>query len=111
MRLTAGYNVSVSDSHTCLLVLLTLLAGAKTLQIQETHLKPLMNKRLAVTPRDVITHSSLIDCAVTCRVTSWCFAANMLPDRRTCQLLSEEVSDDDESLLEDEGWKYIREYA
>ena len=111
MRLTAGYDVSVSVSHTCLLVLLTLLAGAATLQTQGFYLKPVMHKRLDVTPRDVIAHSSVIDCAVTCRQTSWCVAANLLPDRRTCQLLTEEVSDDDESLDSADGWKYMREYA
>ena len=111
MRLNAGHDVSVPYSGICLLVLLTLLAGAETLQTQETHLKPQMNKRLDVTPRDVITRSSAIDCAVTCRLTSWCVAANLLPDSRTCQLLTEEVSDDHESLDSADGWKYIREYS
>ena len=111
MRLATGYDVSVSVSNTCLLVLLALLPGAKTLQIKATYSKPLMHKRLDVTPRDVITRSSAIHCAVTCRLTSWCVTANLLPDRRTCQLLTEEVPDDDESLLEDNGWKYLREYA
>ena len=111
MRPRTGYDVSVSDWHTCLPVLFTFLASVETLQIQGTYSTPLMHKRLDVTPRDVITRSSAIDCAVTCRLTSWCVAANLLPDRRTCQLLTEEVSDDDGSLLEDEGWKYLREYA
>ena len=96
---------------TFLVVLHTLLAGAKTLHIPGLSSKALTHKRLDVTPRDVMTRSSAINCEATCRLTSWCFAANLLPDRRTCQLLSEEVSDDDESLLPAEGWKYIREYA
>ena len=111
MCLNSGYDVGVPDSSIRLLILLTLLAAAETLQTQETHLKPQVNRRLDVTPRDVITHSSAIDCAATCRQTSWCVAANLLPDRRTCQLLTEEVPDDDESLDSDDGWKYIREYA
>ena len=110
MRLSAGYDVSVPDFYTFLLVLFTLFAIAKTLQIQATYSK-LTHKRLDVTPRDVITRSSAIHCEATCRQTSWCFAANLLPDRRTCQLLTEEVSDDDESLDSVDGWKYIREYA
>ena len=110
MRLSTGYNdVSVPGMYTILLALLTLLAGAKTLQIQGTYLKTLTHKRLDVTPRDVITRSSAIHCEATCRLTSWCFAANLLPDRRTCQLLSEEVSDDDESLQSADGWTYLRE--
>ena len=111
MRLSRRCEVSVPVSHTSLLVLFTFLVGAAKLQIQETHLKPVMHKRLDVTPRDVMTRSSAINCTVTCGMTSWCVAANLLPDRRTCQLLTEEVSDDDGSLLEDEGWKYLREYA
>ena len=111
MRLSRRCEVSVPVSHTSLLVLFTFLVGAATLQIQETYSKPQMNKRLDVTPRDVITRSSAIDCAVTCRLTSWCVAANLLPDRRTCQLLTEEVPDDDGSLDSADGWKYLREYA
>ena len=111
MCLNSGYDVGVPYSSIRLLVLLTLLAGAETLQTQETHLKPQVNRRLDVTPRDVITHSSAIDCAATCRLTSWCVAANLLPDRRTCQLLTQEVPDDHESLLPADGWKYIREYT
>ena len=111
MRLSAECNVSVPVSRTCLLVLFTFLAGAETLQNQETYLTPVVDKRLDVTARDVLAHSSTIDCAATCRVTSWCFAANLLPDGSTCQLLTEEVSDDDDSLLPADGWKYFREYS
>ena len=108
MRLSTGYNVSVPDLHTSLVVLLTLLAGANTVLIPGSYSKPPTHKRLDVTPRDVLTRSSAINCETTCRQTSWCFAANLLPDRRTCQLLSEEVSDDDESLQSADGWRYLR---
>ena len=111
MGLGALHDVKVPRLHTCSLLLLTLLTGAKTLQIQGSCSKALMHKRLDVTARDVITRSSAIHCEATCRQTSWCVAANLLPDRRTCQLLTEEVPDDDESLDSDDGWKYIREYA
>ena len=111
MHLSAGYDVSVQDMRTCLLVLLTVVVVAETLQTQDLNLKSLLYMRLDVTPRDVMTRSSLIDCAVTCRLTSWCVSANLLPDRRTCQLLTEEVSDDDESLLPADGWTYLREYV
>ena len=111
MCLNSGYDVGVPYSSIRLLILLALLVAAETLQAQETHLKPRVNRRLDITPRDAITHSSAIDCAVTCRLTSWCVAANLLPDGSTCQLLTEEVPDDDESLDSDDGWKYIREYA
>ena len=91
-----------------LVMLLTLFAGVNTAQIQGSYSNAVMNKRLDVTPRDVITRSSVIHCEATCRQTSWCLAANLLPDRRTCQLLSEEVSDDDESLQSADGWRYLR---
>ena len=111
MRMRTGHNISVTYSHTCfLLLILALLAGANTSQIQGTYSKPLLHKRLGVTPRDVLTRSSAIHCETTCRLTSWCVAANLLPDRETCQLLTEEVSDDDDSLDSADGWKYIRKY-
>ena len=68
---------------------------------------PVSNRRLDVTPQDVVTRSSKIKCAATCRSTSWCVSANLAPDRSTCQLLSEEVSDD-ASLESVDGWSYIR---
>ena len=111
MRLSTGYDVGVPVWHTSLVVLLTLLAGAKTVLIPGSHSKPLMHKRLDVTPRDVMTRSSVINCETTCRLTLWCVAANFLPYIRTCQLLTEEVSDDDETLDSADGWKYIRECA
>ena len=92
-----------------LVMLLTLLAGVNTVQIQGSYSNAVMNKRLDVTPRDVLTRSSAIHCEATCRQTSWCVAANLMPDRSTCQLLTEEVSDDDDSLQSAERWKYLRE--
>ena len=111
MRLSTGYDVGVPDLHTNLVVLLTLFAGVNTVLIPGSYSKPPTHKRLDVTPRDVLTRSSAINCETTCRLTSWCFAANLLPDRRTCQLLTEEVSDDDESLDSADGWKYFRKFA
>ena len=71
------------------------------------NVRPVGNRRLDVTPHDVMTHSSLVKCSTTCRLTSWCVSANLLPDRSTCQLLSEEVSD--VTLLESvDGWSYLR---
>ena len=93
---------------TCVFVLLTLRYSVVTSQITAASTKVLKHKRLDVMPRDVLTRSSAIHCEATCRQTSWCFAANLLPDRRTCQLLSEEVSDDDESL-QSAGDTYVRE--
>ena len=71
------------------------------------NVKPVANKRLDVTPQDVVTRSSKVKCAATCRVTAWCVSANLAPDRSTCQLLSEEVSDET-SLESADGWSYIR---
>ena len=91
-----------------LFVLLMLFRSVVTSQLTGASTKVLKHKRLDVTPRDVITRSSAIHCEATCRLTSWCVAANLLPDRRTCQLLSEEVSDDAPSLYSADGWRYLR---
>ena len=66
-----------------------------------------MNKRFDVTPQNVMTQSSKISCAVACVSTSWCASANLSPDTSTCQMLSEEVSDE-ASLDQADGWTYIR---
>ena len=73
------------------------------------NVKPVGNRRLDVTPHDVMTHSSLVKCSMTCRLTSWCVSANLSPDHSTCELLSEEVSNLT-SLQLAEGWSYLREY-
>ena len=104
-----GNNVIAQAWRICLFTLLTLPAGTMTSQIQQIHIKPVRNKRLNVAARDVITRSSAIKCESTCRQTSWCTSANMAPDRSTCHLLSEEVSDVG-SLEEAQGWSYLREY-
>ena len=104
-----GNNVIAQAWRICLLMLLTLPVGTMTSQIQQIHIKPVRNKRLNVAARDVITRSSAIKCESTCRQTSWCTSANMAPDRSTCHLLSEEVSDVG-SLEEAHGWSYLRKY-
>ena len=109
MKFFESNNVSTEASHIFLLTLLTLLGGTVTSQIQQVHIKPIKNKRLNVPARDVMTRSSAVKCESTCRQTSWCTSANMAPDRSTCHLLSEEVSDVT-SLESAEGWSYQRTY-
>ena len=92
-----------------LLLLLTLCNSVVTSQIKETYMKVLKHKRLDVTPREVVTRSSAIRCEATCRSTSWCASANLSPDKSTCHLLSEEVSDVT-PLQSAEGWRYLREF-
>ena len=90
-------------------LLLTHVCVVMTSQIQYINVKPTKNKLLDVTPHDVMTHSSLVKCFSTCRLTPWCASSNLSPDRSTCQLLSEEVSDV-RSLQSAEGWSYLCEY-
>ena len=71
--------------------------------------RPIANRCLNVTSRDVMTHSSLVKCSVVCGWTSWCLSVNVASDGSTCQLLSEEVSDV-ASLQSAEGWSYLREF-
>ena len=107
MQLLAGCDVSAPRVGGCLLALLTLVTSTATSQIQQINVRPVKNKRLDASPRDVMSHSSLVKCSTTCRLTSWCVSANLSPDRRTCQLLSEEVSDVT-SLESVDGWSYLR---
>ena len=72
--------------------------------------RPIVNRRLNVTPRDVMTHSSLVKCSVVCGWTSWCLSVNVAADGSTCQLLSEEVSDVT-SLETAVGWSHLREFS
>ena len=81
-----------------------------TSQVEYVHVDSTQNRRLSVEPSDVIVRSSLVKCAVRCHQTAWCFAANLAPDTTTCQLLSDEVSDET-SLPFADGWNYIRTYA
>ena len=100
--------VSAHWAGTCLLMLLTLICKALTSQFQQVHVTLIPNGLLNVSPRDVIPTSSTVECVAICRQTSWCASANMAPDRSTCHLLSEEVSDVT-SLESAEGWSYLRE--
>ena len=92
-----------------LLLTHTLMHVALTSPVQYVIVNPIKDRRLDVTPRDVMTHVSLVKCSTTCRQTSWCVSANMAPDRSTCHLLSEEVSDVTSLELAD-GWSYIRKF-
>ena len=95
--------------YACLFVQLALFDNAMTSQIQQINVKPIKNKRLNATGRDVIARASSVKCQSTCLQLPWCASANMAPDRSTCQLLSEEVSDVT-SLESAEGWSYLRKY-
>ena len=97
---------------TCLLALLMLSDSVVTSSRQkEMLMNALRGKRFDVAPRDVIARSSATRCAVACRDTSWCVSANLQTGDGTCQLLSEEVSDDDESLQSADGWRYLRTWV
>ena len=103
---TKGFSRFYHLKHSVFALMLPVIA-ITTPGIHIISVKPLTNKRLDVTPRDVITSGSLVKCSVMCRMTSWCVSANVAPDRSTCQLLTDEVSD--ETQLESaNGWRYIR---
>ena len=106
MQLNKRYDVSRPSVSTCLLVLLTMIGGVVTSQTRQTFLSKINNKRLDVTAQNVTTHSAT-DCYVTCQQTSGCVSVNLSPDRRTCQLMSEELPDDT-SLQSADGWSHIR---
>ena len=107
MQLRKGYEVSHTRVGTCLFVLLTLIGSVVTSQARQTFLSKINNKRLDdVTAQNVTTHSAT-ECSVRCLLTSWCVSVNLSPDRRTCQLLSEEVSDE-ASLQSADGWSHMR---
>ena len=91
-----------------LVLLLALCDVSVTFQFQQTHIEVHEHKRQNVTGQNVKTHS-VIECHVTCQQTRWCVGVNVSPERNTCQLLSEEVSD--VTLLETaEHWSYLRMY-
>ena len=106
MQLSKQYDVSRPSVRTCLLVLLTMIGGVVTSQTRQTFLSKINNKRLDVTAQNVTTRSA-IECYATCQQTSGCASVNLSPDRRTCQLLSDEMSDVT-SLQSAEGWSHIR---
>ena len=101
--------VSTHRASTILVVLLTLFYSALASQVQQVHVTLVLNKRLNMSPRDVIARTSTVECVAICRQTSWCTSADMAPDGNTCHLLSEEVSDVT-SLESAHGWSYLREY-
>ena len=106
MKLRERYVTCRPSVSTCLFVLLTLTGSVVTSQTQQTFLRKINNKRLDVTAQNVTTHS-VTDCYVTCQRTSWCVTVNLSPDRRTCQLLSEET-EVETSLQSADGWSHIR---
>ena len=108
MHLSKRYDVSRPSVSTCLLVLLTMIGGVVTSQTRQTFLSKINNKRLDVTAQNVTTHSAT-ECYVTCQQTSGCVSVNLSPDRRTCQLLSEETSNVT-SLQSADGWSHIRKF-
>ena len=104
--------LGAKELRTCLLALLMLSDSVVTSSRQkEILMNALRGKRFDVAPRDVIARSSATRCAVACRDASWCVSANLQTGDGTCQLLSEEVSDDDESLQSADGWRYLREFS
>ena len=108
MRSIVRCDVSSHVLCTWLFVLLTLFGSAVTLYTQQTAVKQIANKRLDVTTQNVknVKTHSVIECQVSCKQTSWCEAANLSPDRSTCQLLSEQASDL-MPLESAEGWSYM----
>ena len=106
MQLSKGYDVSRPSVLTCLLVLLTLIGSVVTSQTRQTFLNKINNRRLAVTAQNVTTYSAT-ECYVICQETPGCVSVNLSPDRRTCQLLSEEVTDVT-SLQSADGWSHLR---
>ena len=102
--------IDVEKLRTCLLMLLMLRACAVTSQSSQILMNILDGRRFDVEPRDVITHISKIDCAATCRDTSWCVSVNLQTGDGTCQLLSEEASNET-SLATVDGWRYLREFG
>ena len=102
---------SVRDApvYSCMLVLVTLRHNVVTSQIEGKYIAARMDKYFDFSPTKVITHSSAIECAATCRQTSWCVATNLLSDRRTCQLLSVAAADVT-SLESANDWRYLREF-
>ena len=105
MRSIVRCDVSSHVLCTWLFALLTLFVSAVTSYTQQTVVKQIANKRLDVTAQNVKTHS-VIECQISCKQTSWCAAANLSPDRSTCQLLSEQASDL-MPLESAEGWSYM----
>ena len=92
-----------------MLVLLMLSDSVATSRQKEMLMSVLRGRRFDVAPRDVTTSSSLTRCAVGCLATSWCVSAKLFTDDGTCQLLSEEESNET-SLETVDGWRYLRKF-
>ena len=106
MQLRKACEVSHTRVGTCLFVLLTLTGSVVTSQTRQALLSKINNKRLDdVTAQNVTTRSATA-CSVRCLQTSGCVSVNLSPDRRTCQLLSRDVSDV-ASLQTAKGWSYL----
>ena len=106
MQLSEANYVSRHNERTCLFVMLTLIGRVVTSEPRLTLVSTFNNKRLDVTSQNITTYSAT-DCYVTCQQTSGCVSVNLSPDRRTCQLLSEEVIDVT-SLQSADGWSHLR---
>ena len=103
--------IVAKELRTCLFVLLMLLRPCDvTSQSSNILMNICDGKRFDVTPRDVIKHSSKINCAAVCRDTSWCVSVNLFTGDGTCQLLSEEASNET-SLETVDGWRYLCKFG
>ena len=89
-------------------LVLALISSVVTSQTRQTYLSKINNSRLDVTAQNV-TMGSAIQCYVTCQQTSGCMSVNLSPDRRTCQLLSEEMGAET-SLQSADGWSHMRKF-
>ena len=106
MQLRKRYGItSWQRVITSLVVMLTLTGSVVTSQSLQSILSKFNNKRLDVTAQIVTTHSAA-ECYGTCQLTSGCVSVNLSPDRRTCQLLSEEMTDVT-SLQSADGWMHL----
>ena len=101
--------INVTGLRTCLLVLMMLCDSVVTSQQKEMLMNSMNDKRFDVAPRDVITHSSVTRCAATCLTTSWCVSVNLQTGDGTCQLLSDEASNET-PLATVDGWRYLRKF-
>ena len=103
-------SVDAKAVRTCWLVLLMLGGSVVTSQRKEMLMNAVQDKRFDVAPRDVLMDTSGTKCAATCLVTSWCVSVNLFTGDGTCQLLSEEASNET-SLETVDGWRYLREFT
>ena len=107
MQIRQKCDVSQHGVGTCLLVL-AIIGSVVTSQTRQAFLSKINNKRLDVTAQNVTARSDIV-CSVKCQLTPGCVSVNLSPDRRTCQLLSEETSNVS-SLQSADGWSHIRKF-